>query len=196
MFIFEKIESLKEEYKNDIRTRRNGTVLLGSDQSLPLYSRHMLFKPLSQELIEEFLINEYVYTVPKQYITFLKYSNGISLFTTKRKIRGYRIARPTFTVYGIPRTQPFGRASEMEEPFDVRVEDLGRHNDIPDNWLKCGSYTKDTDFNTTFDIFVDTATERVYSCIRKDSKVVCEWNDFDSCLCELFDILKYTKVEY
>ena len=84
----------------------------------------------------------------------------------------------------------------MEEPFDIRIEDLGRHEDIPNNWLKCGSYIKDTDFNTTFDIFIDTATERVYSCIRKDYKVVCECNDLDTCLCDLFDILKDTKEEY
>ena len=196
MLIFLKIDSLKEEYKSDYRTRQNGTILLGSDKSLPLYSRHMLFKPLTQDLIDQFLIRDYKYNVPEQYISFLKYSNGMSLFTTKRKIAGFRIARPTLTVYGIPQTQPFGRPPEMEEPFDVRIEDLGRHDDIAENWLKCGSYTKDSDFNVTYDIFIDTASNNVYSCIRNDNKIVCNWDDFDSCLCYLFDDLKNTKEEY
>ncbi len=196
MLIFSKIDALIEENKSDCRIRKNGTVLLGSDKGLPLYSRHTLYKPLTDELIETFLIDDYKYNVPEQYITFLKYTNGISLFTTKRKIAGFRIARPTFTIYGIPRTQPYGRAPEMEEPFDIRIEDLGRHEDIPENWLKCGSYIRDTDFNTTYDIFIDTASNRVYSCIRNDNKIVCDWNNFDSCLCDLFDVLKDTKEEY
>ncbi len=196
MLIFSKIDALKEEYKSDCRIRQNGTVLLGSDKTLPLYSRHILFKPLTQGLIDDFLISDYKYNVPAQYITFLKYSNGMSLFTTKRKIAGFRIARPTLTVYGIPRTQPYRREPEMEEPFDIRIEDLGRHDDIAENWLKCGSYTKDSDFNVTYDIFIDTASNRVYSCVRNDNKIVCDWNDLDTCLCYLFEVLKNTKLEY
>lgn len=196
MLIFSKIDALKEEYKSDCRVRKNGTILLGSDKTLPLYSRHTLFKPLTQNLIDTFLVSDYRFEVPDQYISFLKYSNGMSLFTTKRKIAGFRIARPTFTVYGIPRTQPYGRDPEMEEPLDIRIEDFGRHDGIAENWLKCGSYTKDSNFNVTYDIFIDTASNRVYSCIRNDNRIICDWNDFDSCLCNLFDDLKNTKVEY
>ena len=196
MLIFSKIDALKEEYKSDCTIRKNGTILLGSDKLLPLYSRHILFKPLTQRLIDEFLISDYRYTVPEQYLDFLRYSNGMDLFTTIRKVVGYRIARPTFTIYGLPRTQPYGRDPEMEEPFDVRIENLGRHDDIPDNWLKCGSYTKDSNFDVTYDIFIDTASNHVYSCIRNDNKIVCDWNDLDSCLCDLFEDLKNTKIEY
>lgn len=196
MLFFSKLDKLKEEYKYDCRIRKNGSVLLGSDKTLPLYSRHTFFKPLTQDLIDEYLVRDYRYSVPEQYISFLKYSNGLSLFTTKRMIVGFKIARPTFTVYGIPRTQPYGRDLEMEEPFDIRVEDLKRHNDIAENWLKCGSFTRDTNFDVTYDIFIDTTTNRVYSCIRNDNRIAYDWSDFDSCLCDLFDSLKNTKIEY
>ncbi len=196
MLFFEKLESIKKEYKNDCRIRQNGTILFGSDSLLPLYSRHTFFEPLTDEIIEEFLVSDYKFTVPKQYITFLRYTNGISLFTTIRKISGFRIARSTFEIYGIPRTPPFSRPREMEEPFDVRIEDLARHSDVPKTWLKCGSYIKDTDFYVTFDIFIDTNSNRVYSLVKNDNKIVAEWDDLDCCLCNLFDILKYTKIEY
>ena len=164
MEIFKLIEELKMNYKNDCRIRKNGTILLGSDQKLPLYSRHILFEPLTDELINEFLVNEYNYTFPKQYTTFLKYSNGMSLFTAKRKVGKYKVSLSVFTIYGLPRTQPFGRPQDMEEPFDVRVEDLGRHEEIPPQWLKCGSYKKEDDeFDITYDIFIDTVSEHIYS---------------------------------
>ena len=196
MLIFSKLNELKEEFRSDCRIRKNGTILLGSDKDLPLYARHTLFKPLTQDLIDIYLINDYKYRIPDQYITFVKYSNGMSLFSSKRKIAGFRISRPTFDIYGIPQTPPYDRSHEMEEPFDIRIEDLGRHNDIADTWLKCGSYTKDSDFNVTYDIFIDTTTNYVYSCIRNDNKIVRNWTDFDSCLCDLFDDLKSTKIEY
>jgi hypothetical protein len=196
MLIFSKIDQLKKEYISDCRIRKNGTVLLGSDKDLPLYARHTLFKPLTQDLIDEYLINNYKYHIPDQYIAFLKYSNGMSLFTAKRKFAGFKIASSIFTIFGIPLTPPFVRSQEMEEPFDIRIEDLGRHDDIAENWLKCGSYKKGSNLYVTYDIFIDTTTNRVYSCIKNDNKIVSEWNDFDLCLCDLFDDLKSTKIEY
>ena len=196
MLIFSKIDELKKMYRDDCRIRKNGTILLGSDKDLPLYSRHTLFKPLTQDLIDEYLINNYKYHIPDQYTSFLKYSNGMSLFSTKRNVAGFKIASYIFTIFGISLTPPYARLQDMEEPFDIRIEDLGRHDDIAENWLKCGSYKNGSNLYVTYDIFIDTATNYVYSCIKNDNKIVREWNSFDLCLCDLFDDLKSTKTEY
>ena len=132
-----------------MKIRDNGTILLFPG-TIPNY-RHMLFKPLDDKLIEEFLISQYVHKFPQSYIEFLKYSNGANLCTAKmwHNIQKRRIptACGLFTIYGLPRTQPYGRAPEMEEPFDMRIEDVGRHDDIPSEWLKCGSYYRNSQYH-------------------------------------------------
>ena len=75
------LDALKEEYKDNFKIRDNGTLLL-APSTVPR-ARHMLFKPLNNELIEEFLISQYVHRFPNQYIEFLKYSNGADLCNVK-----------------------------------------------------------------------------------------------------------------
>ena len=198
MEFFNILESLKEQYKDDMKIRDNGTILL-SPGTIPNY-RHMLFKPLDDKLIEEFLVSEYVHDFPKSYIEFLKYSNGANLCTTRmwHNIKKKRIATASglFTIYGLPRTQPYGRPPEMEEPFDMRIEDLGRHDDIPSEWLKCGSYCRNYDFRSRTDIFIDTRDEKVYGAIKKQNNIVDLWNDLDECFCSIYHSFADMKDEY
>ena len=192
------LESLKEQYKDDIIIRKNGTVLLAPG-TVPC-AKHMLFEPLEDELIEEFLISECVLKFPKEYVEFLKYSNGANLCTTKvwHTIKKKRIptAGGFFTIFGLPRTQPYGRPPEMEEPFDMRIEDLSRHEDIPKTWLKCGSYERLCDLFVKNDIFIDTETEKVYGCVRRENKIVDSWNNLDECFCSIYHSLENRKEEY
>ena len=192
------LNSLKEEYKNDLLVRQNGTILLGPG-TVPR-AQHMLFKPLDDKLIEEFLVSQYVYKFPKAYIEFLKYSNGADLCTVKmwHTIKKKRIptASGLFTIYGLPRTQPFGRPADMEEPFDLRIEDLRRHDDIPKNWLHCGNYIRNYDFHTAIDIFVDTESEKVNSCIRNTTTIVDSWDSLDDCFCSVYHSFDDRKEEY
>lgn len=79
MRFFEMLDNLKNDYKNDYSVRKNGTILLCPGK-IPR-SRHMLFKPLCDKHIEEYLIEQYKNNIPKEYMDFLKYSNGANLYT-------------------------------------------------------------------------------------------------------------------
>ena len=198
MEFFSILESLKEQYKNDMKIRDNGTVLL-MPRSVPR-ARHMLFRPLDDKLIEEFLVSQCVHKFPKSYIEFLKYTNGANLCTIKlwHTIKKKRIptAGGLFTIFGLPRTQPYGRPPEMEEPFDMRIEDLARHDDIPSEWLKCGTYTRNYDMHEETDIFIDTKDEKVYACIRNQNAIVDSWDNLDECFCSIYHSFDDMKDEY
>lgn len=194
MLFFDYIETLKEFYKNDVIIRKNGTMLLGIDK-IPK-CRHMLFNPLTDELITSFLTSEYKGKFPKEYIDFLQYSNGANLYTVKLKTEKFEFAHSMFVIFGLPRTKPFDRPSDMEEPFDLRVEDLGRNNKIPKTWLKCGTYVKNYDFKIQNDIFIDTETNNVYSCIKNQNKIMDTWDNLDSCFCSIFNSIIDSKSEY
>ena len=192
------LDELKVQYANDMKIRENGTILL-MPRTVPR-ARHMLFKPLTEELINEYLISQYVHKFPAEYAEFLKYTNGANLFTVKlwHTIKKKRIptAGGLFTIFGLPRTQPYGRPDEMEEPFDVRIEDLSRHKDLPNTWMKCGTYTRNYDMHTENDIFIDTETSRVYACIRREDIIVDSWESLDECFCTIFSSFSDMKDEY
>ena len=198
MEFFKILDELKKQYENDKLIRANGTILLHPDR-VPR-ARHMLFKPLDDKLINEFLVSQYVYKFPEEYIEFLKYTNGANLCTTKvwHTIKKRRIptAGGLFTIYGLPRTQPFGRPDDMEEPFDMRIEDLRRHDDIPKTWLQCGNYIINYDLHTDFDIFIDAESEKVYSCIRNTTTIVDSWENLDDCFCSIYHSFDDMNDEY
>ena len=198
MEFFKILDTLKEQYKDDMKIRDNGTILL-SPGTIPR-ARHMLFKPLDGTLIEEFLISQYIYGFPTMYIEFLKYTNGANLCTTKvwHNIKKKRIptAGGLFTIFGLPRTQPYGRPLEMEEPYDMRIEDLSRHEDIPNSWLKCGTYNRNYDLHSETDIFIDPKDEKIYACVRNQNKIVDSWDNLDECFCSIYHSFDGMKDEY
>lgn len=198
MKFFKILNALKEEYKENMKVRTNGTILLAPG-SAPV-ARHMLFDPLDDKLIEEYLASQYSYKFPSMYRYFLKYTNGANLCTVRMwhtiKKRRIPTASGLFTIFGLPRTQPFGRPAEMEEPFDVRIEDLRRHKNIPDTWLKCGTYTRNFDFHSRTDIFIDTTDEKIYACIDNQNSIVDSWSNLDECFCSVFHHFDDMKDEY
>ena len=198
MKFFKILDNLKEQHDNDKLIRANGTILLHPDR-VPR-ARHMLYKPLDDKLINDYLVSQYIYAFPKEYIEFLKYTNGADLCTTRiwHNIKNKRIpvAGGLFTIYGLPRTQPFGRPDNMEEPFDMRIEDLRRHDDIPKNWLACGTYIRDYNFKNNYDIFIDTETGNVYSVVRNTTTIVDSWNSLDDCFCNIYHSFDDMNDEY
>lgn len=198
MEFFNILESLKEQYKDDMTIHANGAILL-MPRAVPR-ARHMLYKPLDETIINSFLVSQFTAKFPETYIEFLKYSNGAGLCTTKmwHTIKKERIptASGLFTIYGLPRTPPYGRPPELEEPFDMRIEDLKRHKDIPRGWLKCGAYTRNYDFYSQTDIFIDPKDEKVYACIREQNEIVDSWNNLDECFCSVFHSFDDMKDEY
>ena len=160
----------------------------------------MLFKPLDDNLINDFLSSQYVYKLPQEYIEFLKYTNGANLCNVKvwHTINKKKIptSASLLVIYGLPRTQPFGRPSDMEEPFDLRIEDLRRHNNTPRTWLHCGNYFRDYDIHTDFDIFIDSENGNVYSCIRNTNEISDSWKNLDDCFCNIYHSFADMKYEY
>ena len=138
MHFFSLVNKLKEEHEKNTLHRANKTFLLNPGK-IPK-AQHILYEPLTPELIDEYLIQAYKNIVPDQYIQFLRYSNGIDLFMFKILCGKFSFAGSNLTIYGIPRTKPFGRPADMEEPFDIRIEDLRRHDNISDTWLRVGTY--------------------------------------------------------
>lgn len=192
------LEELKRSYINNICVRNNGTLLLGPG-TIPR-SEHMLYAPLTDKILDEYLVSKYKFAFPKEYIEFLKYSNGADLCIVKmwHNIKGKKIptASVLFTIFGIPMKSPFARPQDEEEPFDVRIENLARNDKIPEHWLKCGCYNRDYDFNNLYDIFIDTNTGKVYSCIKNKSDVLDSWESLDDCLCDIYASFSNRKSEY
>lgn len=195
MLFFDILNKLKKEYAEDCIIRKNKTVLLHPGD-IPK-SRFMLFEGLDQKTIKEFLIDKYNNLFPKEYIEFLKFSNGANLFTVRLKTKKFNFAHDLFSIYGLPRIEPFDRPFDMEEPFDLRVEDFARHKSIPSDWLKCGSYIKDYDFrNGITDIFIDTKTGKIYSCIKNNKDIVDSWDSLDACFVSIYNSFADSSEEY
>lgn len=188
------LENLKMEYKNDFILRKNGTLLMGINK-VPK-SRFELYAPLTDENIYEYLVSQYKNPFPKELIEFYKYSNGATLYIVKINTIKHAFAYSLFSIDGLPLTSPYSRPQDEEEPFDIRVEDLARHKDIPKTWLKCGRYSKVNDLRTPIDIFIDTLTGRVYSCIKNEKDIVDKWDNLDECFCSIFEELIDSKPEY
>ena len=194
MDFFYLIDVLKEECKNNTIIRDNETLLLNPNK-IPK-AQHILYKPLSVELIDEYLVKVYSNTFPPQYIEFHKYSNGIELFMFKILIGKFEFAGSNLTLYGLPRTKPFDRPADMEEPFDIRVEDLRRHDGIPNTWLKVGTYRLEYELGGEADIYIDCDSQRVFATKRDKCSVEEQWDSLDICLCDLFHRAQNSHLEY
>ncbi len=188
------IDNLKKENSNDTLVRNNGTLLLCPGK-IPK-AKHIIFKGLTDNIIQDELISQYKNNFPKEYIEFLKYSNGIELYMFKIKKEKLEFADVNLAIYGLPLVPPFVRPKDEEEPFDVRIEDLGRHDSIPKTWLKCGDYRKNTDYNERTEIFIDTITEKVYSCSQNSDVIVKSWDSLDECLCDIYNLICTRKSVY
>ena len=78
----------------------------------------------------------------------------------------------------------------------LRIEDLSRHDEVPSEWLKCGSYYRNYDFYSRTDIFIDPKDEKVYACIQKQNTIVDSWNNLDECFCDVYHSFDDMKDEY
>ena len=194
MNILKLIDNLKEEYKDDIIVRKNSTILLGIEK-IPK-AKHMLFEGLTQDLINDYLVSNYSYSFPPEYIVFLKAFNGANLFTAKITKNGREFASASFSIYGLPRTQPFDRPADMEEPYDLRIEDLARNKALPDTWLKFGHYNRTETFGDRTDLFIDTSSGKVYCCKKNECDILEEWESLDSCLCSIFNVMSKRTLNY
>ena len=194
MEFFYFVNRLKEEHSNNQILRANGTLLLNPGK-IPK-AQHILYKPLTVELIDEYLTKAYKNPLPVQYKQFLQYSNGIDLFMFRILVAKLAFAGSSLTIYGLPRTKPFGRPADMEEPFDIRIEDLRRHADLPDTWLHVGTYRLKYESGGEADLYIDCDSQKVFATKRDQWRIEEQWDSFDICLCELFHRAQNSCSEY
>lgn len=197
MQFIERCKKILEEYDRDQIVRKNGTILLGSSEVLR--GRHVIYKGLSREYINEHLIDNYKGKIPEVYLSFLEIYNGILLFRVKLNIKDTELSfiHEQLQIFGLPLTAPYMRKDDEEEPADIRIEDLARHKKIPKSWLKFGCYIRDLDFEgDDCDLFIDTVDGHIYSCRRRKNKILEEWKDMDTCLCDIIDRVSGNGLEY
>jgi hypothetical protein len=194
MKIFSLIDKLKKEHSNHTVIRKNGTLLFNPGK-IPK-AQHILYQPLTSELIDEYLSKAYKNTLPVQYKQFLRYSNGMDLFIFKILVGKFAFAGSNIIIYGLPRTKPFGRPADMEEPFDIRIEDLRRHDNISDTWLRVGTYRLKYESGGEADLYIDCDSQRVFATKRDKCNIEEQWDTFDICLCDLFHRAQNSLPEY
>ena len=200
MRFIEILEELKEINENNVHIQKNGTLLLHLHPNAIPKSDHILYAPLTDRILHEYLISQYKFTFPQEYIEFLKYSNGGDLCIVRmwHSIKKKRIPTSSvlFSIFGLPQKPPFARPQDEEEPFDLRIEDLARSPKIPEYWLKCGCYARNYDFHNMYDIFIDTKTNKVYSCIKDDDNIIDSWESLDECFCDIYASFLNRNEEY
>ena len=189
-----KIQNLEKQYAMDCTTSINNAKLLGLG-TIP-YSKHVLHKPLTKKLLKEYLIDQYTLDFPIEYARFLKIYNGLNLFRVKITTPKFSFAYGLFTIYGLPLTPPFARSKGEEQPFDVRIEGLSKHKNLPESWFKFAAYVNPNEIDIIYELFIDTTTNNVYSCERKKAEIIQQWSDLESCLCEIFDSYASIADEY
>ena len=197
MKIIEFIEELKKEYVADCIVRENGTLLL-NPSNIPK-CKHMIFQPLKDEYIKEFIIPSFQgLAFPSEYSELLKNYNGANLFSIKITSGEFSIAHSMLVFLGLPLTKPFNRPINMEEPFDIRIENLARHKSIPKEWVKCAIWTeiKNIGKGQPTDIFVDSITNKVYACAKNQHNILYSWNNIDECFCDIVKTFKSLEDEY
>lgn len=188
-----KCEALRLKYADNCLVRQNGTVLLGPG-SIPR-AKHYFYAGASWSHIQKMLIDCYIHPVPKEYIEFLQYSNGVDLFSIRiNTTDGLSYALSLLDIWELPWNPPGCRKPDEEEPADIAIEDLARHHQTPKQWLKVGRYYDDVQ-QGPLELFVDTDTEAVYSCRKNQYPVYEQWNSLDQCLCALFDRLSQVDLD-
>lgn len=193
MNFLEKLISLQEKYTNDIEIQKNGTKLVGLSRQAPPLARHYIYAPM-QPGVRSHLIESYRRNFPEELLCVYEVANGFNLFWTYLELgpRRIKIPRAQLSVYGVPN----GTSTERSlEPFNISIEDLGRPNGIPDNWLKFGSYqiiSNLREWSAEYALFVDVDNGTVYAVDRneKTCRIEQSWASIDACLCELFDMLE------
>ena len=194
MIFLDLVHDLQQSYKNDMIVEKNGTLLLAPG-SVPK-ARHILYRKLSLDELNECLINNYKNSFPKQYAELLTGFNGMNLFRAKMITEKFEFSSSFLTIFGFPRTPPSKRPPDEDEPFDVRIEDFDSPETIPSAWLRCGRYKTVLGYGGEADIYIDTTDEHVYSCNANTDVVIQKWDDLDECLCSIFEFASKSKTEY
>ena len=188
MIFLEKLYALLDTFDSASCKVRDQAKLYGVFNFPPPLAEHIVFLPMPNEIMLH-MIEDYKRPFPKELLTLYRTMNGADLFWTVRFAgkKKTRIPINLFSIYGVPLTHD----RKHIEPFNIRIEDLNRPDNTPDNWLKFGSYYSSENTTDRLDLFVDTDSNCVFSVKHEntDCCVTAKWNSVDDCLCSVFDIV-------
>lgn len=187
MIFLEKVAALAATYPSEKCKVVDNAILYGTSENSSEYSDHIIYNPMPEKIIE-YLVNSYRRKIPEQLLVIYRAMNGGDMFWVKRYIKKVNRYIPfcPFSIYGVPLVD----ARERNEPFNISIEDLNRHHDTPNSWLKFGAYYEPKCFSKRRDLYVDTNTTVVYAVDHdsSDCTVLKEWLSIDDCLAFVLDL--------
>jgi hypothetical protein len=162
MDALDKVIELMNSYAHlGVRVLENGTRLIGHVPHVaPEAWLHMLFAPLSVTQIAQ-IERDIGTALPDEFASFLKRSNGLSLFSDALSIDGLRTS---YARTGDSTRQPFSiiTPNVPERPLFSR-----------DSFVFIGGYRSDGSL-----LYIDKKDSRVYRCKNRSAKPLNEWSDF------------------
>ncbi len=189
MKIFELIDELKEQYRDDSEVQKTGTLLLGVNAGKPLVSKHEVFKPLEKEILDEH-INLYKRKFPEQLYQFYRYANGCRLFLRPYYIREYRLAHIGIAINGFQTLElrMIATPELLTMPFDLITDDLRTLKGRPDGLLKAGSIEMEGSERKY--IYINTENNETVITDTDKFNIIDRYENLDECLCSLFNKCK------
>ena len=187
------VDAIIDEHHSNMVKKKNGAIFM--DPGHIPNARHIVFPGLKQEEIDQYLVSVYRQPFPTSYQYLLRHLNGAELCVIRLNSQNFSFACATLVIYGLPKRPPQAGEIEKLEPFDVRVEDLRRHSQLPNNFLKVASYFINEDFRTRIDMFIDTEDEKVYAYQECSTNMVDSWDNLDDALCDVLARVKTIPLE-
>jgi len=160
------ISELKPYEKYGTIIQENGTKLIGKAPHIaPMAWLHSIFKGLEINDVE-IIATELNTEIPKEYVEFLTFSNGLGLFTG------------TLSLFG--RRTSYERVAEINarQPFSLRTINIHeKPSNSNENYFYIGSYNWDGSL-----VFIDKLNNKVHRCDRDDGEILKTWTDFSDFL--------------
>ena len=160
------ISELKPYEKYGIITQENGTKLIGKAPHIaPMAWLHYIFKglELSEIKITESELNT---EIPKDYIKFMTFSNGLELFNGTLSLFGKRTS--------------YNRTAEVNarQPFELGTVNIyEKPSNSNESYFYIGSYNCDGSL-----ILIDKSNNKVHRCDKDEAKILNSWTDFSEFL--------------
>ena len=148
------------------REASNGAKLYGHTPHIaPEAWLHILYKPLIEEEINK-LEEETKVRIPSIYRTFLRWSNGLNLFSGSLSFYGLRVLN-------------YREGDKAIQPFNIVTPNtLERPKDAKSTYLFIGGYNWDGS-----KLYLDNETLKVYRCDRYSAEdIKNEWRNFEETL--------------
>lgn len=186
MNFFNLLNELTEN--NVIKKQKNGTLLIDLVDSPPPLAQHYIYAPIDSKA-KHTIVEQFKQQFPVVLLELYEFCNGFDMFWDKKElsVRKKTIDIPfsRFICFGIPSSS--NRDPEKLQPIDIRLEDLDRPDNIPNNYLKFGSYSLPR--QNDMDLWICIESYEVFATPSNSSVIIASWKTLDDCLCSIFNTL-------